>query len=566
MKRIAGLLSLIAALALMLASATAVPAQDATPEEPSVSGINAADLYGAVLEDQRSSVVGETEGALSIYTIDATIDPGGILPGGADAGTEAAPEASPAPAGAEEAAPEMPRPATITGTLDLQFINDTGSELSELYLRLYANDERYTDGGIELGSVTLNGESVDPTLSVSDTVAELALTEPLGDTEPVDVSIEFTTTVIQSFDFLASSLNLVPETGTLSLAHWYPIVAGYDAESGWVLDPVSLHGDLVFSSTALYDATLTAPEEVTVVTSGSMIEESASNGSAERRFVTGPAREFTVMVDDDFQSISEEVDGTTVTVWFNMGREAGAEAILSYGVQSLTLFNGLFGTYPFSDLDIVESQMGGPGGIEFSQLIGIDTVLFESPEMMGQMGLPVGLAEYITAHEVAHQWWYGLVGNNHYAHAFLDEAMAETSTIIYFEEQYDAATAQQQLVANVSSFYAFQYGAAGDFTVNTPTNDFPDGFTYSGTVYAKGALGLLAIREAIGEEAFVEGLNAYVAHLRFGIATPDDLRMALEAASGQNLEALWTSWFETAGERVVITVELDAAPSASPMP
>jgi aminopeptidase N len=327
-----------------------------------------------------------------------------------------------------------------------------------------------------------------------------------------------------------------------------------------------MHGDLVFSTTALYDVTLTAPEDVVLVTSGSMVGESASGNMVERGYVTGPAREFTVIADNDFASMSPEVDGTTVNVWFNQGREAGAEAILTYGAQALATFNELFGAYPFSELDLVEAQMGGPGGIEYSQLVGLDTSLFEDPGVLEEQGFPPHLPEYITAHEVAHQWWYGLVGNNHYESAFLDEGMAEASTIIYFEEQYDETAAQQQMLVNLSTGYAYQYAVAGDHVVDQPTDDFPDGGAYFGSVYAKAAMGFLAIREEVGAEAFAEGMQAYVDQMRFGVASPEDMRVALEEASGMDLEQLWNSWFETAGDRVNITIDLDVDDSATPAP
>lgn len=519
-----------------------------------------------MLAAEREEVVAETDGELSAYTIEATLDPGSILPPVESESAVAEPAASPAMPDEPGAPPEAGTPAIITGALDLRYVNDTGSDLSKIYLRLYANDERYTEGGIELANVAVDGQTVAPELSVNDTVAELALPEPLAEGDATEVSLEFTTTVIQSFDFFSSMFNLVPETGTLSLAHWYPILAGHDPEAGWVLDPVSMNGDLVFSNTALYHVTVTAPDDVALVTSGSMVTESAAGDSVQREYITGPAREFTVMVDNDFASMWQEVDGTTLTVWYNPGHEAGAEAILTYGAQALTTFNEHFGAYPFNELDLVESQLGGPGGIEYSQLIGLDTILFEDPAMLEEQGFPPHLAEYITAHEVAHQWWYGLVGNNNYAHAFLDEAMAETSTIIYFEHEYDMATAEQQELLNLSSSFAFQYAISGDQVVDQPTDAFPTGGAYFGAVYGKGAMGFLAIRDAIGAEAFAEGLQTYVAQMRFGVAAPDDLRMALESASNQGLEELWKSWFETAGDRLTIDIELDADPIASPAP
>jgi aminopeptidase N len=65
-------------------------------------------------------------------------------------------------------------------------------------------------------------------------------------------------------------------------------------------------------------------------------------------------------------------------------------------------------------------------------------------------------------------------------------------------------------------------------------------------VYGKGGLGFLAIRNAIGNEAFISGLAAYAKQFRLGIADPEDLQTAFETASGQSLQELWSFWFNSA--------------------
>lgn len=46
------------------------------------------------------------------------------------------------------------------------------------------------------------------------------------------------------------------------------------------------------------------------------------------------------------------------------------------------------------------------------------------------------LLEYVIAHETAHQWWYSAVGNDEISEPWLDEALTEYSTIVYFEQKY----------------------------------------------------------------------------------------------------------------------------------
>jgi aminopeptidase N len=145
---------------------------------------------------------------------------------------------------------------------------------------------------------------------------------------------------------------------------------------------------------------------------------------------------------------------------------------------------------------------------------------------------------------VAHQWWYGVVGNDQYVHAFLDEAMANASSVLYFRERYGEAAYAQQVDINLKLPYFAMLFTQGDQIVDYPTDAFPDMNTYAATVYGKGALGFDALRQTIGDAAFFAGLQRYYVAQRFTIATPDDMLAAFEAASGKDLTAFWHHWFE----------------------
>jgi aminopeptidase N len=331
--------------------------------------------------------------------------------------------------------------------------------------------------------------------------------------------------------------------GTFSLAaHWYPILAGYDPVAGWVLSPPSRIGDPVFSNAALYDVGLTAPAGLILATSGREVGTADRSGRVRHRYVTGPARDFTIVGDNDFASLSEEVDGTTLTSYFDPTRPEGGREILREAAQSLALFNDLFGAYPYVELDLVEMPLRGAAGIEFPQLIYVDDNYYTR-----SAGEPGGTAS-VVAHEVAHQWWYGLVGNNQYAHAFTDEGLTNYVTAVYYEKVYGPERGQQEIDRMLKApYFALLFGA-GDQIVDRPTDEFRDG-TYGVTIYCKAALGFGAIRAEIGDEAFFGALQSYAAEFQFGVATPDDLLTAFNQASGRDLSALWRHWFEAAEGR-----------------
>jgi len=474
-------------------------------------GVDDPALYAAVQPDQRAAIQKETAGQLSSYVIEAALS-------GDDA-------------------------SLVGGTVELRFVNDTERELSEIYLRLYANDSIYDPEGIMLGDVTSDGGAIPVEFAVDETVARLPLPSPLAAGMSVDLTIPFTTSVPDSHQGYGM-FGVAENSGTTSLAHWYPILAGYGPDGVWNLDPPSVNGDPIFSNTALYEVTLTAPTGLRIVTTGHEVAREATGDDLTRyEFVSGPARDFIVVADDDFDVVEDEVDGTLVRSWFNPRDTDGGERVLRYGVQALELFNDLFGSYPYEEMDLVQVPISnGAAGVEFPQLMLISERLYSEPE---DVGVP-GFLENVVAHEVVHQWWYALVGNNQYEDAFLDEGLTNyLSTAVYFERFYSPEIGEEQVDFYLRVPYVATLFDRGDEIVDQPTDDFTQR-DYGVMVYGKGALGFGAIHDAIGDDAFFAALQDYYETMRFEVVTPDDLLAAFERAAGRELGELWRHWFEAA--------------------
>jgi hypothetical protein len=83
----------------------------------------------------------------------------------------------------------------------------------------------------------------------------------------------------------------------------------------------------------------------------------------------------------------------------------------------------------------------------------------------------------------------------------------------------------------------------GDGIADLPISAESDGAPRGALIYGKAALGFLAIRQEIGDDAFFTALRAWADEFAFRIAEPDDLLDAFEAASGQQIGELWRFWF-----------------------
>jgi hypothetical protein len=471
-------------------------------------------LYEPVLAADQEEIYADTAGRLTRYRIDATMTSAGD------------------------------QPATITGTLDLSYYNNTGEAQESLYIRLYPNDDEYAEGEMTLGDVEVNGTSVTPDLSVADTVAEVQLPEAVEPEEIVDLQTTFTTTIPSDPGQSYGMFGLDSDTGTYALAHWEPLLAGYDPDEGWNLDPPSSFGDPVFTDAALYEVTLTLPDDLAVIATGTETgTEAAADGQTRHQLVSGPVRDFVMVIDDDLESVSEDVGGTTVRSWYKPGHADRGAEVLRYGAQSMEVFSRLFGAYPYEEMDIVEIDLRAAAGVEFPQITYIEQGYYD-PNSSSLRRDPSSL-EFTVAHEFAHQWWYAMVGNDQYDHAFIDEGLTNFVTTIYFREMYGEEKALEQYERNVELWYlAMLYAGGGDQIVDQPTDDFPTQNDYGATIYGKAPIGFAAIHDAIGDDAFFSALTTYAEDFRFNVATPADLRAAFEHASGEDLSELWSHWFE----------------------
>lgn len=514
--------SLFAILALLIALQTPVQAKQAavTPNQ-----------WDAVLPDYHSFLESQIEGDLSTYTIEATFTP--------------ASETS---------------FAQIEGTLELDWVNPSDEPQAAIPFRLYANDPRYRDGSIAIDDVEIAGEPVEAEFADADEIdASLPLTDELAPQDHVDVSLSFVATIPNDIVSGYGMFNHDSPTDTYTLDHWLPLVAGYDPGNGFELDPVSVNGDPVFSSISYFDVTLTAPEEMVVASTGTQTETTTERGETTSRYVSGPVRDFTFAISPNFEIAEGQAGDTEIRSYYLPGHQERGEAVRDWTVDAVELFTDLIGPYPYEQFSVIDAPIGGgAAGIEFPQIIFIGSWYYD--ESLENEGIPHG-QEFTVVHEVLHQWWYGMVGNNQYQHAFLDESLTNYLTTVYFERIYDEEVAQQQMLLNILAPYLiFLYGVGGtdhdDEAIDTPTDDFSSELAYSVIIYNKGPLAFQAIREAMGDDAFFAAVSSYFDANAFHIAQPQDLLSAFESETDVDIDAVWENWIEEANGKTDIPLEL----------
>jgi aminopeptidase N len=421
---------------------------------------------------------------------------------------------------------------TLTGSERLLYTNNETVDLEEIYLRLFPNTPGY-GGVMEIERVIVNGQEAQMTYELNDSALKIPLAKPLAPEEQLDITLDFLVRVPRD-----------PEQGygqfaytdsVLTIPNFYPMVPVYDNE-GWNIELAPDYGDAVYSDIALYLVELTVPQEMVVATSGSLIARvDNGDGTVTLTCASGPMRDFNIVMSDGYQVVSDTVGETMVNSYYLPNDEEGGLEALEYASKALQTYNELFGLYPFSELDVMATPTTA-GGIEYPGLIVINRNYYDEKG---------GKFEFTVAHEVAHQWWYSMVGSDQVDEPWLDEALTQYSTLIYFEKVHGKGVAESIRKRHFEEVYQQIVDEGRDAIVAQPVAAFsPE--DYGPIVYIKGPLFFHNLRQQVGDDAYFEIMRRYLKRHKYDIATPESFLAIAEEVSGQNLDEIYRRWILSA--------------------
>ena len=420
-----------------------------------------------------------------------------------------------------------PGAARLSGAQVVRYTNRETEPLSELVFRLLPNTPSY-GGALSVTSVAVNGTEVETRLDLGDSVLIVPLDAPLAPGEQVEISLIYEGTL--PTDDTAGYAQYGYIDGVLALPSFYPYLPVYDDE-GWNVELGPTYGDATFTDTAFYVLTVTLPTDFVLAASGTILDRTPVDGGLARfTIASGPVRDINLVASTDYETVQARVDDITVTSYYRGASESGTRA-LDYAVHALEIYQDLIGPYPFAELDVVATPTKA-GGIEYPGLI----VVAES--LYGEEG---GFFEFATVHEVAHQWWYSLVGSDQLDEPWLDEALTQYTSLLYFEQRYGADAAQSILDGYFYGPYEWLQRVDEDMPAGLPVAAYSSDL-YGPVVYGKGPLFFHELRTLVGEEAFIETLRVYFEDFRYEVAYPQDLMDVAEDVSGQDLDPLYEEW------------------------
>lgn len=422
----------------------------------------------------------------------------------------------------------------LLGRQEVTVPNHTGVDLSKVVFRLYPNLPQY-GGRLDVGPVWIDGQRGTSELHSEDTTLAIPLSRTWAPETSVTISLTFSIELPQPTDTYAL---FGYSQGVWSLPDAYPLLAVHDtslgltgAGAGWREDIAPAHGDAVFAEAALYDVTLTLPQDLTLVTTGSVVSDTLSAaGQRVYHIVGGPLREFAWLASADFESVETTAYGVILHSYYLPGDASAGQAALNTAAAALRTYADIYGPYPFAEMIVVEAPLSYYG-MEYSGLNLIGKSLYR--EQRAEL-------EDRVAHEIAHQWWYAQVGNDQVNTPWLDEGLAEHSTALYYQQIYGEARANTLINQRWLVPYQVTVENGQDAVVNQPSTAFGD--EYEVIVYAKAALFFEALRQVVGDETYHAILREYLTRYRWRIATPEGFLQVAESVSGRDLDALYYHW------------------------
>ena len=434
--------------------------------------------------------------------------------------------------------------STVEGNLTVDFYNNDPVPFSRIPFHLYPSGMLYDSrrGNITVLNVTTTSEPAQEmpySVLWEQQLMWVNLTETLQPGERTEFHIEFITTLPDGLD----RANAYGEDGDQSriytVSSSYPIPCVHDKFDGWNTDPYVGFGDPFYIDMAFYEFYLNAPNGMIVAATGELIESDSNGESTTYHFdPVLPVREITFSASRYYQVESANVDGVIVSSFYLPNSQTEWEDdVLEWTSLTLSLLNETYGVYPYSTLNVVE-QHGFYGGMEYPCQVYMTREVLES--VRAETLYPEFL-ELVVVHEVAHQWWSQLVGDDCIDWGFLDEGLTCWSHNYYGEVYYsDWEYLQYYRYLDTVRTHHEEFGIGS--VINQSNYERPDLVGYID--YTKAPLILEKLRVEIGHEKYVESLSHFFKQNYFEIATLPDLQEAFEFVCGEDMDWFFLPWFD----------------------
>jgi hypothetical protein len=406
----------------------------------------------------------------------------------------------------------------------IEFRNPTGGAATEIKFNV---PPAHRPGVIEVRDARIFGQPQPLTFAMTNTVLTVQLPASLSSQDGIAMAFDFVLKIPLQ-EAIAGIGGDDSSRGPLSLTggHWYIMLAPF-RDGAWDTPDYIPVGDPYVSDLADYEVSFLAPENIVI----------AGGGDEQRegrlwRYTLPQARMFAFAASDSYKVDSIEQDGITYIHYGYPQHQKFAEAVLYTSARAVKLYTQLYGPYPYKVLRIVET--GRSQGQEYSGMVGLGTTLYNGYIGHGSRHDLIAT----TAHEVAHQWWFHVVGNDQVRTPWLDESFARLSELRFYQKYYP----------NDADWW-YKYYILGtrkpQGSIDLPIYGYDDARTYIEAVYRRGLLFLNGARNLIGTEDFDAAMQDYYRAMSYKVASQDAFFDALARHTTKDISELVGEYFSS---------------------
>lgn len=470
---------------------------------------------------------------------------------------------------------------SLQGNLDLVYINHSPDTLTYIWFNIWPNgysskntalakqvkdksgfDQWFSDkerGYINQLAFTGNGRKLDYTSdSVNIDNIRVQLAQPLMPGDSVRIQTPFFVKLPVYFSRSGY------QDGQYMITQWYPKPAVYDRK-GWHPIPYLDQGEF-YSEYGTFKVKITLPSAYVVGATGELQtkEELEAYKSIGRKNYKDPSKPVMYAPLNQAATKTLEYAGANIHdfAWFadkkfiiqydtlqlSSGKIVDAFAYyrpngnkewkngVNYIEDAVRHYSAWVGEYPYPTVQAVEGPKNqSSGGMEYPMI-----TLITSPDANNET------LDAVIAHEVGHNWFYGILGSNEREHPWMDEGVNT-----YFEFLYEAVKYRGNAVFGnyipaeirklpVEEFLGRVYNSMNTIPAAKPIETASTGFDseeeYGTVVYLKTAIWLYLLQAQMGEENFLKGIQQYYSDWKFRHPYPEDLEKSMETESGLVLD------------------------------
>ena len=333
------------------------------------------------------------------------------------------------------------------------------------------------------------------------------------------------------------------------IAHWFPKLAVFEGDR-WVAHQFHANTEF-YSDYGNYDVRITVPRGWVVGSTG--IEQSridAAEGTTTYRYVEQDVHDFTWTTSPDYVEHRQRFEHAglpPVDIRLLMQPEHAGQEDRHFAATAAALryYGEWYGPYPYGHVTVIDpAYQSGAGGMEYPTLFTAGT-RWIAPR---QTNSP----EAVTVHEAGHQFWYAIVGNNEFEHAWMDEGLntfsEERVQSIAFQPNYRVERFFGGFVpwqfrdialnraTDGNGLNGYRSAAESDVPA-TPTYRYWPG-THAQVTYSKTALWLHTLERMLGWDTLQRILSTYFDRWKFRHPRPEDFFAVANEVSGRDL-----TWF-----------------------